>query len=177
MSTGAARPTVSARVDEVVEMAKAETGLDDFGGDSWREGLEVLVGAAETEARFNTYGEQSFYAGLVRPLVNRLHIEDWYRRHPEIDEQEVRVELLGVGFPRTGSTALSHLLSEDAGLPQPADLGGDRAVPAAGRLAGGRRGPEGQGAHDGRDGCGSTPPPACAPCCRSRPRVPWRTTT
>ena len=76
-------------------------------------GLEVLVGAAETEATFNEYGEQAFYGSLVRPLVNRLQIEDWYARHPEIDEQDVHVELLGVGFPRTGSTALSHLLAED----------------------------------------------------------------
>jgi hypothetical protein len=105
--------TVTARIDEVVARSKAETELDEFGGDSWREGLEVLIRAAETEARFNDFGERSFYASLVRPLVNRLMIEDWYARHPEIDEQEVEVELLGVGFPRTGSTALSHMIAED----------------------------------------------------------------
>ena len=87
--------------------------MGDFGGDTWREGLEVLVRAAMTEASFNDYGEQAFYDAVARPLVHRLQIEDWYRRHPEIDDQEVRVELLGVGFPRTGSTALSHLLAED----------------------------------------------------------------
>ncbi len=109
---GGAR-TVPARIDEVVKTAKRETALENFGGDSWREGLGVLVRAAEAEAAFNEYGEQSFYASLVQPLVNRLKIEDWYARHPEIDEQDVEVELLGVGFPRTGSTALSHLLSKD----------------------------------------------------------------
>lgn len=105
--------TTAARIDELVRRARAETGLDDFGADSWREGLEVLVASAQTEARFNAVGEAMFYDSLVRPLVNRLRIEDWYARHPEIDEQEVFVELLGVGFPRTGSTALSHLLAED----------------------------------------------------------------
>jgi hypothetical protein len=104
---------ISARVDEVVDTAKAETGLDEFGGNSWREGLEVLVRAAETEARFNDFGRRAFYTSLVRPLMNRLKIEDWYTRHPEIEDQDVDVELLGVGFPRTGSTALSHLLAED----------------------------------------------------------------
>jgi hypothetical protein len=104
---------VRARVEEVIGRARTETGLTDFGGDTWREGLEVLVRAAETEARFNDFGEQSFYASLVRPLVNRLKVEDWYARHPEIDEQDVEVELLGVGFPRTGSTALSHMIGED----------------------------------------------------------------
>jgi Sulfotransferase family len=113
MNARAAGPTVAARVDEVVGKAMTETGLDDFGGDSWREGLDMLVRSAETEGRFNELGRESFYASLVRPLVNRLKVEDWYRRHPEIDDQEVRIELLGVGFPRTGSTALSHLLAED----------------------------------------------------------------
>jgi len=100
-------------MDDVITKARAETSLDDFGGDSWREGLEVLVRSAETEGTFNEFGRDSFYGSLVRLLVNRLSVEDWYRRHPEIDEQEVQVELLGVGFPRTGSTALSHLLATD----------------------------------------------------------------
>ncbi|HEY7107253.1 MAG TPA: sulfotransferase [Acidimicrobiia bacterium] len=113
MTAAGGTDTVAARVDEIVDRAVAEAGLEDFGGDSWREGLEVLVRSAQREARFNGFGEQSFYASLVRPLVNRLQVEDWYTRHPEIDEHDVEVELLGVGFPRTGSTALSHMLAED----------------------------------------------------------------
>jgi hypothetical protein len=105
--------TVAARIDDLVSRARTETGLEDFGGDTWREGLEQLVRSADSEGRFNRLGEDGFYSSLVRPLVNRLRIEDWFTRHPEIDEQEVHVELLGVGFPRTGSTALSHLLAED----------------------------------------------------------------
>lgn len=106
-------PTTRARVDDLVHLATAETGLDDFGVDTWREGLEVLVGAALDEATFNEFGEQAFYGAIVRYLGTRLKVEDWYRRHPEIDDQDVHVELLGVGFPRTGSTALSHLIAED----------------------------------------------------------------
>ena len=113
MTAGEGASVVAARIDDVVDKATAQTGLSEFGGDSWRKGLEVLVRSAETEARFNDFGEAAFYGSLVRPLVNRLQVEDWYARHPEIEEQEVAIELLGVGFPRTGSTALSHLLAED----------------------------------------------------------------
>lgn len=113
MTVGGASATVSARVEDIISRATTQTGLDDFGGDSWREGLEVLVRAADTEGRFLDGADAAFYDSLVLPLINRLQVEDWYRRYPEIDEQEVRVELLGVGFPRTGSTALSHLLAED----------------------------------------------------------------
>ncbi len=101
------------RIDALVEGARAATGLDDFGGDTWREGLEVLVRSVETETTFNAFGESVFAGMLTRLLVNRLRIEDWYRRHPEIDHQHVEVELLGLGLPRTGSTALAFLLAED----------------------------------------------------------------
>jgi hypothetical protein len=108
--------TATAREEELVARARAETGLHDFGGDSWREGLEVLLHSALTESRMNDLGEQMLYGSIVRTLTNRLRIEDWYARHPEIDEQEVHVELLGVGFPRTGSTALAALLGEDTAV-------------------------------------------------------------
>ena len=98
---------------DVIDEAKRRTGLDDFGGDSWREGLEVLLGSALRNPNLTELGEYMFHEAVVRPLVNRLNIEDWYRRHPEIDDQEVTVELCGVGFPRTGSTALGALLGED----------------------------------------------------------------
>ncbi len=112
-------PRVSAtttRVAELVAEARAATGLEDFGADGWQEGLEVLVRSGLTDARFTEYGEQSFYGSIRHTLSNRLQVEDWFTRHPEIEEQEVFVELLGVGLPRTGSTALAHMLGEDVSV-------------------------------------------------------------
>ena len=40
-------------------------------------------------------------------------MEDWYRRHPEIDDVPIVAPLFGLGLPRTGSTALSFLLAQD----------------------------------------------------------------
>jgi hypothetical protein len=112
-SPTAAAGVVRARLKDVIDRAKAATALSDFGGDTWREGLEILIRAAVTEARLNDYGEQSFYGSIAASLVNRLKIEHWYAVHPEIDDQDVEVEFLGVGFPRTGSTAVSYMLAED----------------------------------------------------------------
>ena len=114
--TGGTAPTVASRIDDLVGEARARTGLDDFGGDTWREGLEVLIGSAMAESAFSDMGETGFYRAVLRALTNRLKVEDWFRRHPEIDEQVVEIEFLGVGLPRTGSTALSHLLGEDRGF-------------------------------------------------------------
>jgi hypothetical protein len=96
-----------------MERAKAQTSLQDFGEDSFREGLERLVAAADAEARFNAVGQAAFDAQVVDHLSNRLQVEDWYARRPEIDEQQIVQPLIGLGLPRTGSTALSCLLAED----------------------------------------------------------------
>lgn len=105
--------TAAARVADVIHEARSRTGLEDFGIDTWQTGLEVLVDSALSHSKFNDLGEYLFREALVRPLTNRLRIEDWYRRHPEIDEQQVLIDFIGVGFPRTGSTALSQLVGLD----------------------------------------------------------------
>jgi len=96
-------------------MAQAceQTGLDNFGDDSFREGLEMLVRALRDEARLNATGEAFIYPRIVGHLANRLQVEDWYQRHPDTDEVPIARPLFGVGLPRTGSTALSYLLSRD----------------------------------------------------------------
>ncbi|MEV5845434.1 sulfotransferase [Streptomyces sp. NPDC051985] len=99
--------------DELLDTARAETGLDDFGDDSFREGLEILVRSLHEEARLNDTGRTALRGNLVRLLTQRLRIEDWYRRHPEIDDERIVAPLIGLGLPRTGSTALSFLLAED----------------------------------------------------------------
>jgi hypothetical protein len=99
--------------DDLMATARAQTGLDDFGDDSFREGLEILVRSLHDEARLNAVGEAFLYPRLVGHLAQRLQIEDWYRRRPEIDDVPIVAPLFGLGLPRTGSTALSFLLAED----------------------------------------------------------------
>jgi hypothetical protein len=90
-----------------------QTCLDEFGDDSFREGLDHLVRALDQEAKLNDNGQLAFTGLIVGLLSQRLQIEDWYRRHPEIDNEQIESPLIGLGLPRTGSTALSALLAED----------------------------------------------------------------
>jgi sulfotransferase family protein len=101
---------------DLMAEATAQTGLDDFGDDSFREGLEVLVRSLRDEARLNAGGEAFLYPRIVGHLVQRLQVEDWYRRRPEIDDVPIEAPLIGLGLPRTGSTALSFLLAQDPGI-------------------------------------------------------------
>jgi hypothetical protein len=101
--------------EELLEEARAETGLDDFGDDSFRDGLERVVRALRAEADLNATGQDALRKLIMGLLTQRLQIEDWYRRHPEIDDEPIDRPLIGLGLPRTGSTALSFLLAEDPG--------------------------------------------------------------
>jgi hypothetical protein len=101
---------------QLITVAEAETGLSDFGGDSFREGLEILIGSLNREARLNALGDRALRERIVGHLKQRLQVEAWYARHPEIAEVELLPPLFGVSLPRTGSTALSFLLSSDPNI-------------------------------------------------------------
>jgi hypothetical protein len=100
-------------VGELLQAAQDSTGLTDFGDDSFREGLERLVGSLQDEAELGDVGVYALREMLVGLLKNRLQIEDWYRRRPEIGDEVIERPLIGLGLPRTGSTALSFLLAQD----------------------------------------------------------------
>jgi len=100
-------------VANLIARAREQSGLSDFGVDGWQEGLEILTDSANREARLNDMGRAAFEGQAVMLLTKRLEIEDWYARHPEIDEEEIVAPLMVLGLPRTGSTALHCLLGED----------------------------------------------------------------
>ncbi len=101
---------------ELLDIARRESGLDDYGEDSFLEGLEVLSSSLEREAQLNAAGEAALRALILRYLRQRLEVEHWYRLHPETEDRPLVRPLFGVSLPRTGSTALSFLLSCDPGI-------------------------------------------------------------
>ncbi len=99
--------------NDAMAEASAQTGLTDFGEDSFAEGLEILLSALRNEARLNERGQAFLHQRIVGYLSQRLQIEDWYLRYPEIEDVAITAPLIGLGLPRTGSTALSMLLAQD----------------------------------------------------------------
>jgi hypothetical protein len=98
---------------ELLDAAQAATGLRDFGEPSFLQGLEILVRSLRDEAHLNAKGEAMMRHRILGHLKQRLQVEDWYRRYPEIDSVVIKAPLIGLSLPRTGSTALSFLLAED----------------------------------------------------------------
>ncbi len=100
-------------VDRIEQEARTQTGLDDTGGDHYREGLERLVTAMNEEGSLTEMGEAMLQLRLAVLLSARLGVEETYRRHPEIDDQVVDGPVFVIGLPRTGTTALSQLVAAD----------------------------------------------------------------
>lgn len=103
----------------LVDQARLATGLEDFGEDTWREGLDRLLDALLTEARLTEMGEQIAAAMLVNDLTSRLRVTDWHTRHPEIGAAPVPPPVVVLGQPRTGTTILFDLLAQDPRLRAP----------------------------------------------------------
>lgn len=97
----------------LMDQAREITGLHDFGEPSFRAGLDKLVEAINKEAIPTELGEFAIPGNIVAKLVNRLKIEECYRLHPEINDEVIENPVFMTGLPRTGSTALGHMLALD----------------------------------------------------------------
>ena len=100
-------------IDRMLVEVSETVGLDDYGHPSFRDGLEQLVASARSDAQLNALGEVVLDATCRKALTNRLHVTDWCRRHPDVEREVVEGPLFILGLPRTGTTALSHLLAAD----------------------------------------------------------------
>ncbi|MEZ4280673.1 MAG: sulfotransferase [Myxococcota bacterium] len=100
----------------LLEEAASATNLSDFGDPYFREGLDRLVDALNTEAALSPLG-QAMADGILRgALVNRLRIEAHYAAHPEVENERIVAPMVVAGMSRSGTTALSHLLGRDPNL-------------------------------------------------------------
>jgi hypothetical protein len=99
--------------DGLLQKARANTGLDDFGEHDFEEPLRLLLDCLEGEAQLTLLGRMIARADLLRTLENRLGLVALLKRHPEITEQPVERPLFVVGPPRSGTTIFHDLLAMD----------------------------------------------------------------
>ena len=103
-------------VEEIIEGARAQTGLIEIGEPDILEGLEVLVDSLNREGNLRPDGVAAQRASLTGVVANRLRINDAFERQPEIFDEEIRGPIVIVGLPRTGTTKLHRMLAAGAGL-------------------------------------------------------------
>jgi hypothetical protein len=100
----------------LMDLARAEAGLDDFGPDDFVDRLGVYCTSLREEAGLSKLGMYNNQQQIVKSLKNRLLVEDLVARHPEVLEVEIRAPIIICGLPRTGTTHLHNLISADPAL-------------------------------------------------------------
>lgn len=113
---GAAAVPVSFTRDAILEAARQETGLSDFGALDFLERLDVWLQAIDEDANASAVTRLNLFQMTVRNAANRLRIEDIVKRHPEILEIPIERPIIVAGLPRSGTTHLLDLLSADTRL-------------------------------------------------------------
>jgi hypothetical protein len=99
----------------LIDAAIRRAGSSDFGGEEFREGLEVFVDSVEREGALSTLGRISCRETLLRYLTNRLRLQEYRTAHPEVAAEVIERPIFIVGLPRTGTTILFNMLSQDPG--------------------------------------------------------------
>lgn len=99
--------------ESLIRAAIQNTGLDDFGDDNWREPLSVFLKGINEEAQLNLMGRLMTRSDLILFLEARLQVEDAYKQHPEIEDEEINDPIYIVGQGRTGTSFLQGVLGED----------------------------------------------------------------
>lgn len=102
------------RFDELHAAASARMGgLIDFGGDDYHQGLRTLLDALDATPPPSPMHAGSAEHLMVSALTSRLHTQAQWAANPSCRAREIPRPLIVIGVPRTGTTALHNLLSQD----------------------------------------------------------------
>lgn len=105
-------------VDRLAGEAGSRLGIDpaevtDRLGPETMEALEVLLPALEAEARLTILGRWITHRFLGRLVEQRLALDAYCARDPEVLDEAIVAPWVVAGAPRTGTTALHALLAQD----------------------------------------------------------------
>jgi hypothetical protein len=99
--------------ESLLQEAQRLSGLSDWGDEGFLVPLRIFLDSLKTEAQLNLVGYYFFRQDCIRLLINRLQLQDDFKRHPEIFQVPIRRPLFVVGMFRSGTTFLHNLLSQD----------------------------------------------------------------
>jgi hypothetical protein len=104
---------MAATLEQLLARAQSEAGLSDMGMDGWQDGLEQMVRAVGIDLADDPEAAARVDAIMLRCLITRLRIENWYSHHGDGARYPVEGPLIIVGLGRTATTATHYLLSND----------------------------------------------------------------
>jgi hypothetical protein len=104
---------LEANVEALIAEAQRRTGLTDFGPNRFDEAIGVQIAAANNEANLTAEALERHLQGCVRDLALCLQMQDFFVRHPEIEDQPVVAPVVIIGLQRTGTSKLFRNIAAD----------------------------------------------------------------
>lgn len=99
--------------DEIVSAARKTTGLPDPDSDSWEEGLQILLRDHQRSGLLTERGCEMIKRRYVTALSNRMRVDDYLRKRPEVLDTPIKQPVFILGLVRTGTTMASYLMDAD----------------------------------------------------------------
>jgi hypothetical protein len=121
-TTGDPARMVSLDAGEMLDVARAATGLDDLGETDWpgwEETYRRLLDSIDGESQLHLVGRVMTRGEVLRMLQTWLRLQGAWAETPAIREEPIDAPLFVVGPPRTGTTILLELLALDPSLRAP----------------------------------------------------------
>lgn len=112
-SSGGSRYSIPLDPEEMIEVAKKSSGLDDFGNDDWQENYYARIDGIGNNDNISTLGRLITRSNTLLQLRNRLFVIDQLKKKPEILNEPIEQPIFIVGNPRTGTSLLFELLLQD----------------------------------------------------------------
>jgi len=97
----------------IMEAAKEQSGLTDFGSLDFVERLQLMCDNYKADHQLTTMGRMTASTVLIRNAVQRLRHEALWNAHPEIADTNIDRPIVIAGLPRTGTTHMVNLISAD----------------------------------------------------------------
>jgi len=82
--------------------------------------INTFLGFVEKSGDLSVTAKVATRADITRRLTNSLKLQEAKKRHPDLTEQPIKAPIVIVGLPRTGTTLLQRLLSQDPATHGPA---------------------------------------------------------
>lgn len=99
--------------DDLIRTARRRSGRHDLGRGFWDEPLDRLLYSLNHEARLHPVGRFISRERMINLISVRLRAEWWFKKHPEILQQELYPVIMIMGLQRTGTTKLQRMLASD----------------------------------------------------------------
>src|SRR4029077_9555213 len=100
-------------VEHVLEMARRQTGLEDFGSLDFTERLGLLLGEVEADDNVWNVHKATFVDQCASAAANRLRIQHYWSENPAALDLVIDRPINVIALPRSGSTHLENLLAAD----------------------------------------------------------------